>query len=157
LRPCDDYEYLDAPKIIFPDICKAPRFTLDRSGIYLANTAYCIGSDSLYLSGILNSRLSWFAINNISIPFGVRAGEYRYRLIHQYMEKVPIRPIDLAKASERAEHDALVRLVERILTAKRAAPDADTTALEREIDERVYRLYGLTANEIKLVDQGRVG
>jgi hypothetical protein len=64
---------------------------------------------------------------------------------------------------ERAEHDALVRLVERILSAKRAALDADTTALEREIDspreigrdsradpglgrlisrgERVYRLY----------------
>ena len=25
--------YFDAPKIIFPDICKAPRFHLDRSGI----------------------------------------------------------------------------------------------------------------------------
>jgi protein-arginine kinase len=59
----------------------------------------------------------------------------------------------LSKASERAEHDALVGLVERILTAKRAAPDADTTALEHEIDERVYRLYGLTADEIKLVDE----
>jgi hypothetical protein len=36
---------------------------------------------------------------------------------------------------------------------KRAAPDANTTALEREIDERVYRLYGLTADEIKLVEE----
>src|SRR5712672_1752300 len=25
LRPCDYYEHLDAPKIIFPDICKGPR------------------------------------------------------------------------------------------------------------------------------------
>jgi hypothetical protein len=63
----------------------------------------------------------------------------------------------------------------RILTTKRATPDADTTALEREIDspreigrdsradpglgrlisrgERVYRLYGLTADEIKLVEE----
>jgi len=61
--------------------------------------------------------------------------------------------MDMSAASERAEHDALVRLVERILSAKRAAPDADTTALEREIDERVYRLYGLTADEIKLVEE----
>ena len=26
-----------------------------------------------------------------------------------------------------------------------------TTALEREIDERVYKLYGLTAEEIRIV------
>ena len=58
-----------------------------------------------------------------------------------------------------------MRLAERILSAKRlpvparqtgAAPDADTTALEREIDERVYRLYGLTADEIKLVEESVV-
>jgi len=55
--------------------------------------------------------------------------------------------------AERAEHDALVGLVERILAAKRAAPSADTSALEREIDARVYRLYGLTADEIKLVEE----
>lgn len=35
----------------------------------------------------------------------------------------------------------------------RAEPNADTTALEREIDERVYRLYGLTADEIKPVEE----
>jgi hypothetical protein len=153
LRPCDYYQHLDAPKIVFPDICKAPRFALDRTGIYLANTAYCIASDSLYLLGILNSRLFWFAIGNISIPFGVRAGEYRYRLIYQYMERVPIRPIDSSSASERAEHDSLVCLVERILSAKRANPLTDTSAWEREIDERVYRLYGLTPDEIKLVEE----
>ena len=52
--------------------------------------AYAIGSSELYLLGILNSRLFWFIIGKTSIPFGERAGEYRYRLIHQYMEKVPI-------------------------------------------------------------------
>jgi hypothetical protein len=53
-------------------------------------------------------------------------------------------------------------LVERILAAKRlpvparqtgAEPAADTSALEREIDERVYRLYALTPDEIKLVQE----
>jgi len=38
---------------------------------------------------------------------------------------------------------------DRILKAKRA----DTAALEREIDERVYRLYGLTAEEIRIVEE----
>jgi hypothetical protein len=44
--------------------------------------------------------------------------------------------------------------VERILTANRAASGTGATAVEREIDGRVYRLYGLTTDEIKLVEGG---
>jgi hypothetical protein len=40
------------------------------------------------------------------------------------------------------------------LTLCRRTPKAaDTTALEREIGQRVHRLYGLTAEEIKLVEK----
>jgi hypothetical protein len=46
----------------------------------------------------------------------------------------------------------LVSVVERILAAKQANPAADTTALEREIDELVYALYGLTEEEIRIVE-----
>ncbi|MBI4662080.1 MAG: hypothetical protein HY735_24930 [Verrucomicrobia bacterium] len=62
------------------------------------------------------------------------------------------------------EHDALAGLVERILSAKRLPvparqtgtdPLADTSALEREIDQRVYRLYALTPDEIQLVEEAR--
>jgi type I restriction-modification system DNA methylase subunit len=163
LRPCDYYSSLAAPKIIFPDICKAPRFHVDRKGIYLVNTAYCLGSDSLFLLGLLNSRLFWFAISNISIPFGIRAGEYRYRLIYQYMEQVPIRPIDLKKPADKARHDKMVSLVEQMLAAKpqlaRAQSDKDKdfyenkcAALDRQIDALVYELYSLTPDEIKIVE-----
>ncbi|MGD0093937.1 MAG: hypothetical protein ABSE73_28845 [Planctomycetota bacterium] len=34
----------------------------------------------------------------------------------------------------------------------RANPDGDTGSLERETDERVYRLFGLTPEEIKIVE-----
>ena len=44
---------------------------------------------------------------------------------------------------------------DRILKAKRADGAADTAALEREIDERVYRLYDLTAEEIQIVEEAR--
>ena len=54
---------------------------------------------------------------------------------------------------ERAQHDALAGLVERVLAAKRSHPSADTSALEREIDARVHRLYALTPDEIKLVEE----
>ena len=163
LRPCDYYEYLDAPKIIFPDICKGPRFYVDRTGIYLANTAYCLGADDLYLLGFLNSRLFWFAISNISIPFGIRAGEYRYRLIYQYMEKVPVHVINFADKLDKAAHDRMVKLVEQMLELHPKLAGARTpqekTALERQIaatdtqiDALVYELYGLTGDEIKIVE-----
>jgi hypothetical protein len=45
-----------------------------------------------------------------------------------------------------------MNLVERILAAKRANPQADTSELEREIDQLVYRLYGLTEEEIRIVE-----
>ena len=163
LRPCDYYQHLDAPKIVFPDICKGPRFVVDRTGIYLSNTAYCLGSDDLYLLGFLNSRLFWFAISNISIPFGVRAGEFRYRLIYQYMEQVPIRVVDFANQADKARHDQMVSLVEQMLALHQSLAAAQTpaekTSLERQIaatdqqiDRLVYDLYGLTKAEINLVE-----
>jgi hypothetical protein len=47
---------------------------------------------------------------------------------------------------------ALIAAVDRILAAKQANPTADTTALEREIDQLVYALYGLTPEEIAIVE-----
>jgi hypothetical protein len=77
LRPCEYYNVLNGAKIVYPDITKGPRFFLDTAGVYIANTAYCLGSDDLYLLGILNSKLFWFMIGKLSIPFGTRAGEFR--------------------------------------------------------------------------------
>ena len=164
LRPCDYYKYLDTPKIIFPDICKGPRFYVDRTGMYLSNTAYCLGTDDLYLLGILNSRLFWFAISNISIPFGTRAGKFRYRLIYQYMEKVPIRVINFSDPTDKTRHDKMVQLVQRMLDLHKnlAAANSphDQTVLQRQIsstdsliDSLVYQLYGLTEQEIKIVEE----
>ena len=42
--------------------------------------------------------------------------------------------------------------VSRILSAKQSDPSADTTVLEDEIDFMVYKLYGLTYDEVLVVD-----
>ena len=157
------FEVFDRPKLIFPDICKTPRFMLDTAGHYLANTAYCLGTDDRYLLGVLNSRLFWFAISHISIPFGVRAGEYRYRLIYQYMEQVPIRVIDEADKMDRARHDRMVAMVNQMLQFHEDLASAKTAhektllerqiaATDRQIDTLVYELYGLTGDEIAIVE-----
>ena len=44
-------------------------------------------------------------------------------------------------------------LIEKILTAKKTNPKADTSEWEKEIDEKVYELYGLTEEEIKMVEE----
>jgi len=53
----------------------------------------------------------------------------------------------------REQQTPIVQLVDRILAAKQAAPHADTTSLEREIDQLVYQLYGLTPEEIAIVEE----
>jgi hypothetical protein len=40
----------------------------------------------------------------------------------------------------------------KILLTKKSAPKADTTVLEKEIDQLVYKLYSLTYQEIKIID-----
>ena len=47
-----------------------------------------------------------------------------------------------------------IQLVDGILSAKAADAEADTTALEEEIDRLVYKLYGLTDEEIAVVEAG---
>jgi len=43
----------------------------------------------------------------------------------------------------------------KILLTKKSAPKADTIALEKAIDQLVYQLYGLTEEEIKIVEGGK--
>lgn len=46
----------------------------------------------------------------------------------------------------------IVELVTKILEEKKQNPLADTSLLEREIDKKVYELYGLTEEEIRVVE-----
>lgn len=89
------------------------------------------------LLGILNSRLiNYFfrkSFNNKDI--------YAYQL-----GEIPIKKSDkICKL--------LSEKVDQILTAKKENPEADTGALEAEIDQLVYQLYGLTEEEIAIVEE----
>jgi len=54
--------------------------------------------------------------------------------------------------NELSEQALTIKFVEQILAAKKWDPEADTTTLEREIDQMMYKLYGLTEEEIKIVE-----
>ena len=63
------------------------------------------------------------------------------------MERVPI-----VQANPTTKK-RLSRLAGKIQAAKEADPGANTTALEREINETVYRLYGLEKTDVALIDR----
>jgi hypothetical protein len=58
-------------------------------------------------------------------------------------------PIPEIAAIDRTKLDSIV---DRILAVKQREPEANTSALEAEIDRHVYALYGLTKEEIALVE-----
>jgi hypothetical protein len=90
LRPCDYYGAFETPKILFPDIAKLPRYSLDTSGTYLNNTGYFIPDADAYLLGVLQSRVVWFVTSQISQPLRLRAGLWQYRLFPQFLERLPV-------------------------------------------------------------------
>lgn len=51
-----------------------------------------------------------------------------------------------------SQQQPIIDLVEKIVAAKAADPVADTSALEQGIDRIVYELYGLTEEEITIVE-----
>ena len=84
------------------------------------------------------------------------------------MFNLPIRTIDFTDKEDKALHDRMVALVELMLDlhsklAGAKAPQAKTVlqrrieTTDRRIDELVYELYGLTEEEIQIVEAGITG
>lgn len=94
------------------------------------------------LMAILNSKLCWWFIQNTGAVMA--GGFYRYK--PAYINPFPIPSIE--KLSKQAQ--TLEELVDHILQTKKK--QADTSALEAEIDRLVYDLYDLTPDEINIVE-----
>ena len=94
--------------------------------------------DLRYLLGVMNSHYASVLLTNL------RGGDY-----HIYPEHIRNIPIPSA-TPEQQKH--IIDLVDKILAAKKADNTVDTSAMEAEIDRLVYQLYGLTEEEIKIVE-----
>lgn len=146
LRSCGYWREFEQPKIIVPAIEDEVNYAPDLANKYYSNdkTSIIIPPSVPLTLAILNSAVSWWITRQ---EFASKQGGF-YEFKPMYVSKIPIPP---ATPSQQKE---IAALVDRILAAKRADASADVTALEREIDERVYRLYGLTPEEIKIVEEG---
>jgi hypothetical protein len=157
-------EFMAQPKIIFPDIAPTTRFALDEAGHYGTNTTYFIPRRDLYLLGLLNSRLGFFYFVKVCAGLEGVSGTY-LRFFGQYLEGFPIRMIDFANPADMARQDQMVTLVERMLALhaqlqaarvpqERAVLERQIAATDAQIDRLVYELYGLTGDEIAIVEAG---
>lgn len=112
-----------------------------------------------YVTGLLNSKLlDWF-MKQVSTNF--RSGYLAAN--KQFLVQLPIRTIDFTDPADTARHDQIVQLVERMLDLNKRLAAEDNpqmkTMLQRQItvtdgqiDRLVYELYGLTDDEIAIVE-----
>ncbi len=98
------------------------------------------------LLAVLNSKLiSWYFCQ---INMVARRDDFPKTII-KVTRELPIP--DVALRGFEDSKLKLTTLVDRILAAKRLSDEAAVAALEVEIDTHVFRLYGLTPEEIRLV------
>lgn len=140
LRNCAYLLEFEQEKIVYNDICQALTFSKVPKGFYFNNTAYFINTNSSLLLSILNSRLANWYYRTISVQLGDKA----VRMFTIYVEQIPI-----PELTEKTQQP-FVLLIDQILTRKEQGKD--TTALEKEIDIMVYKLYDLSYEEVKIVD-----
>ena len=145
LHRAREEHFFQGPKIVSLRKCPGrPCFSYSDFACYVPAMYYVIQTtrwDMKYLTGVFNSHLVAFWLRHR----GKMQGE------NFQVDKEPLLGIPLPCATA-AEQKRIARLVDRILTAKTRDPEADTTALESEIDTLVYRLYGLTPDEIATVE-----
>ena len=142
-NPTDKYlENFAKEKLFWIELVENGRFTYDDTGIYGEATTFMLTGEGIkFLCAVLNARLTHWFLQKTAPTSGL--GTLRWKKV--YVETIPIPKISTA------EQRPFIRLVNDILAAKRADPTADTASLEAEIDQLVYRLYGLTDEEIAIV------
>jgi hypothetical protein len=115
-----------------------------------------------YVLGLLNSKLLFWRLGTLSNVF--RGGWIT--CTKQYFGALPIRNIDFSSPADKSRYDQIVQMVEQMLPLhqrlsaaartpqERTALERQITATDTQIDHLVYDLYGLTEEEIKIVEGG---
>ena len=162
-------DVMPLPKIFTPDIALHSSFSFDDFGEVFFTGGVAGGYGILvfpeynvqYVLGLLNSRLlEWYVHQTAT---SMRGGYYSYE--SRFIRSLPIYLPDLSDEADSSRSAKLISLVDNILILNQKLIIA-TTSVEREmyqgmidsidkqIDEQVYELYGLTEEEIKIVEGG---
>ena len=152
------YPEFEKEKIVWQHVSGRYEFAYIPAGIYLTNALFMItGEASIlkYLIGILNSKFADYLL--LLFTNLTKLGQYAYGAKDK-IEQLPLPPIT---KENKPLVDQIIQKVDQILTLTQSK-DYDTNQakqehvkrLEHEIDKLVYKLYGLTEEEIKIIEGG---
>lgn len=127
-------------KVLVRQVGSVPICGIDINGYAILNSVFMIVGNTLspfYVMAIINSKLIRFYWHNV---FEDRRITFP-KIKGSYLEKIPFtRPLN----------NIIEELSKSIYIKKQE--NSNTTIEEQEIDELVYKLYGLTYDEVKIVD-----
>ena len=138
-------EFEKSEKIIWGLTADKWAFTLDIKKNYLPSNSYILTSKSIpirFILGLLNSKLLHYYFGFI----GVMTAGGAYTLKAATIESLPI------AIGTREQQKEIALKVDSILNTKAADKQADVSSTENEIDHLVYELYGLSEEDIKIVE-----
>lgn len=138
-------KFFQGEKIISLRKCvERPCFSYSDFDCYVTQTFFSIKTtrwNMKFLTGVLNSKLVAFWLRHKGKMQGSN-----YQVDKEPLQGIPLPLIDLSL------QQPIIDLVDAILTKKKQSPQADILDLENTIDYHVYNLYGLSDNEIKIVE-----
>ena len=128
-------------KILVRQVGSVPVCGIDKKGLAVLNSAFmivCRRINPFGTLGILNSKLIKFYWQQ---KFEDKRKTFP-KIKGTYLELLPIIP----------PTDEITRLVDSIVSLKEESLSNDTSVFEQQIDLLVYHLYGLTYDEVLIVD-----
>ncbi len=158
-----DEKYFLSPKIMIRQIGSVPVATFDDGQFYTLNTIYNLINTSeyslKYFLAVINSKLGKWFWRSQNSDFKALFPKIKKAQI----ESIPIKAVNFSDPAEKTQHDKMVSLVERMLALHKSLASAhnpqeadrltrEVESVDKSIDGLVYELYGLTEEEIKIVE-----
>jgi len=146
------YPEFEKEKIIWGLTADKWAFAFDNKKHYLPSNGYILTSEKIslkYLLALLNSKLIQFYFGFI----GIMTAGGAFTLKHETIGELPIKDVSAL------EQKPFIDLVDKILAITKSddyqsneSKQCEVKKLEKQINQMVYKLYGLTDEEIAIIE-----
>ncbi|EPA1906817.1 class I SAM-dependent DNA methyltransferase [Campylobacter coli] len=149
LRNCAYLDEFEKEKIVWNPVSGEYLFSYIKEHIFFNNSLFMMTLDVFslkYILAFMNSNCyKWLITLKTNL---IQTGSYAYGAKDK-IERLPIPKIN--SKNEKLANE-LINLVDEILKAKEQDKNVNTQELENKINSLVYKLYNLTEEEIKIIE-----
>ncbi|ECP8805903.1 class I SAM-dependent DNA methyltransferase [Campylobacter jejuni] len=143
------YEEFEKEKIVWNPVSGEYLFSYIKEHIFFNNSLFMMTLDVFslkYILAFMNSNCyKWLITLKTNL---IQTGSYAYGA----KDKIERLPIPKINSKNEKLADELINSVDEILKAKEQDKNANTQELENKINSLVYKLYNLTEDEIKIIE-----